>query len=284
MEFEEINETVFLFTDKSFYDVVAGALVLPNKLVMIDSGINLVKMKEFRSWVENKTGKKFEILIPTHFHGDHTYGNQIFNDCKIYSTEIHLEYMKMLQEWLTEDNLEREKTRLEDPKALDGLKITLPNEIFEQQIVLVDDDVEIIVKHTGGHTSDSTYIYCPNYKVLFTGDNLFVNSYPYGGHSSCNPDIWIDVYKEFLSLNVEKIIPGHGTVTDKEYVKKSLEIFEEIRKTMKNLSSKGKKKDHIVDYCYKKYFPPKEDDKSGDEDFSIGTMKRWYDFWIEGKK
>ena len=42
MDYQKINDQIYYYTDKTFYDVVAGAIVLPNKLVMIDSGIHLM--------------------------------------------------------------------------------------------------------------------------------------------------------------------------------------------------------------------------------------------------
>ena len=277
MGFEKINENLYLTTDETFYDVVAGAIVLPTKLVMVDSGINLIEMKKFREWVEKSTGKKFEILTTTHFHGDHSYGNQIFKDCKIIVPKIHQDYMKLVKEWLTEENLAKEKSRMADPKALDGLEIIIPADTFEDQYTITDENVEVIIKHTGGHTIDSSYVYCPQYKILFTGDNLFVNSNPYGGHSTCNPDVWMDVYKEFLSLDVDIIVPGHGPITDKKYIEKSLKEFEDIKKEMKELVKKKIPKEDIVKKIYNNYF------KTEDEDTSLeySTVNQFYKVWIE---
>lgn len=280
MGFEKVKENIYLYTNETFYDVVAGAIELPTKLVMIDTGINLIEIKEFRDWVEKTTGKKFEILFLTHFHGDHTYGNQVFSDCRIISPKIHLEYMKMLKEHLTPENIEKEQSRLKNLRALEGLEITLPTETFEGQFEIKDGDVKVIIKHTGGHTIDSSYVYCPNYKVLFTGDNLFVNSYPYGGHSSCNPETWLEVYREFLTLDVETIIPGHGFVTDKSYIEKEITFMEAFKETLKELASKGVAEEKILEECFQKFFPSKDTDD--DTSFQTSTVKRWYDYWVKG--
>ncbi len=284
MGYKKVKENIYFYTDPNFYDVVAGAIELPTKLVMIDTGINLLEIKEFREWVEKTTGKKFEILFITHFHGDHSLGNQVFSDCRIISPKIHLEYMKMLKEHFTPENIEKEQSRLKDPRALEGLEITLPTETFEGQFEIQDGDVKVIIKHTGGHTSDSSYVYCPNYKVLFAGDNLFVNSYPYGGHSSCNPETWLEVYREFLTLDVETIVPGHGPVTDKSYIEKEITFMEDFKETLKELSSKGVAEEKILEECFQKFFPPQETDSDDDIPFRTSTVKRWYDHWVKGEE
>ncbi|MBN1330174.1 MAG: MBL fold metallo-hydrolase [Candidatus Heimdallarchaeota archaeon] len=282
MVFEKINEHIYLTRDESFYDVVSGAIVLPTQLVMIDTGIHLGKMKEFREWVEKETGKQFKVLFITHFHGDHTFGNQIFSDCRIISPTIQSDYLKMLKDYLTDENIAKEQSRLEDPKALEGFEMTIATETFLDRFELIDGDVQVIVKHVGGHTNDSTYIYCPTFRALFAGDNLFVDSHPYGGHSSCNPDVWMDVYKEFLSLDVEIIIPGHGPVTNKSYVEKSLTNLELIKKTMKELVKEGKSDDETKEIIFQRYFPSKELGKPEDNDLNKSTVKRWFDVWIKG--
>ncbi|NHJ84521.1 MAG: MBL fold metallo-hydrolase [Asgard group archaeon] len=282
MGFEKVNDYIYITKDESFYDVVAGAIVLPTKLVMIDTGIHIGKMREFREWVEKETGKKFEVLFLTHFHGDHTFGNQVFSDCRIICPTIQADYLKMLKEYLTEERIAKEQSRLEDPKALEGFEMTLATETFVDQYKLIDDEIVVIAKNVGGHTNDSTYIYCPNYKVLFAGDDLFVDSYPYGGHSTCNPDTWMDVYNEFLSLDVDIIIPGHGVVTDKSYVKKSLASFEFMKKTMKDLADEGKSEDEVKEIFNQKFFPLKETDRPEDNELNRGTINRWYNVWIKG--
>jgi len=52
MTFEKINENLYLYKEEDYFDVVMGAIVLPSKIVMIDSGINISKAKEFREFVE----------------------------------------------------------------------------------------------------------------------------------------------------------------------------------------------------------------------------------------
>ncbi len=280
MGYKKVKENIYLYTDETFHDVVAGAIELPTKLVMIDTGLNLIEIKKIREWVEKNTGKKFEILFSKQFHGDLTNGNQGFSDWRIISPKIHLEYMKMVKELLTPENLEKEQSRLKDPRALEGLEITLPTETFEGQFEIQDGGVKIVIKNTGGHTIDSSYIYCPNYKVLFAGDNLFVNSSPYGGHSTCNPETWLEVYREFLTLDAETIIPGHGPVADKSYIEKEISFMESFKETAKELASKGVAEEEILESCYQTFFPPKDSEE--DDSFQRNTVKRWYDVWIKG--
>ena len=71
-----------------------------------------------------------------------------------------------------------------------------------------------------GHTASETAVYIPEEKVVFTGDNLnlgipiFIKSLP---------DAWLDSLTAIKQLDVEKIVPGHGQVSDKS----SIELMRE---------------------------------------------------------
>ncbi|MCG3253805.1 MAG: MBL fold metallo-hydrolase [Candidatus Heimdallarchaeota archaeon] len=283
MIYEKFGENIFVMIDELFYDVVVGAIELPTKLIMIDTGTNLRKIKEFREEVEKVTKKKFETVFITHYHGDHIIGNQHFSDCDIIGSKWTLERLNIgIPKW-TDEVIENQKKRIDDPLALEGLKLTPLNKSFEGQMEISDGDVKVLVKQTGGHTKGSSYIYCPNYKVLFGGDNLFIGSYPWGGEETCDPDKWIDTYKEFLSMDVDYFVPGHGPVSDKEPIKYILAYFELVKSTMLEMSSVGKSEKEILKKCYNLDFFLINEEEKGDVEMKELTLKKWYDVWVQTK-
>ena len=281
---EKINENIFVMIDELFYDVVVGAIALPSKLIMIDTGMNLRKIKEFKEKVEKETNKKFDSVFITHYHGDHIIGNQLFNECKIYASKWTFERLVSTKDQWTEEVIEHQKSRIDDPEALEGLVITTPNQSFKDEFVIKDGNVEVIIKTTGGHTKGSSYVYCPNYKVLFAGDNLFINSYHWGGDATCDPDAWINALKEYLSMDIDYFVPGHGPVSDKEPVEYILNYFELVKKTMFNMHKQGKSKEEILKKCYHLDFYSVDENNEEDIEMKELTLKKWYEVWIEGKK
>jgi len=255
MTFTKLNDNIFLFIDESYFDVVVGAIILPSKIVIIDSGISNEKQKEFREYVEKETGKICEFFLLTHYHGDHIGGIQTYSDCKIVVSEPAYEILK-------------EKKNI---PILDG------KNFFE----IIDDEVKVIFKQTGGHSSDSAYIYCPNYKVLFAGDNLFENMYPYGQDKSSDPDVWISVLVEYLNFDVDYYIPGHQNVCNKQTIKQYIEFIKSLKILMQKLHSEGKSRAAIIEHCfnlnpflhteiYEKLKPLRQT-----------TLERWYDLWVK---
>jgi len=247
---------------------------------MFDTGTNIRKAKIFKEEIEKKTDKKIEIVINSHYHGDHFIGNQVFSDARIISSEIT---QKRIQEGVskwTDEVIENAKKRIDDPLALEGLIPTSPKESFNGQMEIEDGGVKIILKQTGGHTDGSIYAYYPEYKVLFAGDNLFVTSYPWGGEESCNPDDWINAFKEYLSLDLDYIIPGHGPAINKEKLAYSLNYFEQVKETMKQMNADGKPEEEILEKCFNIEFYPIHPQNKGDHGGKKTTLKKWYNFWI----
>ena len=284
MKLETINEKIYYHLDELFYNVIFGAIVLPSKIVMIDTGINLRKAKKFKEEIENKTGKKIEIIIITHYHADHYIGNQVFPDARIIASEITKNrIIGYLDDW-TDEVIEGQKKRIDDSLALEGLVITPPNESFKEQMELEDKGVKIILKQTGGHSDGSSYVYCPEYKVLFAGDNLFVTSYPWGGEETCNPDHWISAFKEYLSLDVEHIIPGHGPAINKKKLEYSLNYFKQLKDTMKQMNAEGKPEEEILKKCFNIEFYPIHPQNKGSIGGKQATLKKWYDHWVGEKE
>lgn len=283
MVFEKVNENLYLLIDESYYDTISCAIVLPSRLIMVDSGIHVPKMKEFRKYVEKETGKTFDTLILTHHHSDHVTGNQVFSDCRIIATKTVAQKIKSWKKNMTPEMLERRKEMLTDKTAYDGLEPTIANEIFDDYLEIIDEDIKLVIKRTGGHTVGSTYVYCPKYRFLIAGDNLLSNFPPYGADPSSNPDVWINTLKEYLTLGVEKFIPGHGEVSTDKLVKYMIEVIEKIRDFIKKGVSTGKTEEDIVNEGYDKNFYPIGDDDSFEAHAMRITLSNWYKFWSEKK-
>ncbi|MBD3190902.1 MAG: MBL fold metallo-hydrolase [Candidatus Heimdallarchaeota archaeon] len=274
LEIEKVTDNIFAVVDRSTIGNVA-AFVLPSKIAVIDSGMNIPLVKKFREHVEKESNKKTEILILTHFHGDHIFGNQVFSDCRIIATKPLADRMtESLETDWTEEKLEQWKQEAEDPSMLEELEITLPNETFDEEMQIKDKNITLQIKRTGGHTEGSTYVYCPEYKALVAGDNLFIKRYPWGGDKTADPDKWIDTLEEYLSLEIDYFIPGHGSISTKEEVQEFLDYLRKVKQLIQDMNAKGKNKEEILKACHEiEFYPPSR------EESKKMTLERWYEVW-----
>jgi hypothetical protein len=89
--------------------------------------------------------------------------------------------------------------------------------------------------------------------VLITGDNL-LSCY---AQVFSNGKILLDLYRSWESLDVKHIIPGHGFVVDKEYLRNVRTYFEDLIQALKELKAQGLTINQVLkhvdvpEYCYK---------------------------------
>jgi glyoxylase-like metal-dependent hydrolase (beta-lactamase superfamily II) len=255
-----------------------GAIRFPKYAVAIDAGMYPAVAKRFRSYIERETKVPVKKLILTHYHGDHVFGSQIFRDCQIISSCVLATQMieAAQNQWKIEKLKESAKMRPESygKLNLDKLKITFPTEIFEETMLLTDDEFKIVIKRVGGHTAGSTYAYFPMEQVLFVGDLIFSKMFPWGGDPTVDPDEWIAALKEFLQMDVQKIVPGHGPLCDLTEVQTYLDFIEQTTKIMKELILEGRTREEVVNFNgYPEFYTPEAVDRR------IDTFERWHEIY-----
>jgi glyoxylase-like metal-dependent hydrolase (beta-lactamase superfamily II) len=204
---------------------------------------------------------KPRFLINTHWHGDHTGGNEIFGEFATIISQINVR-----RRLSTESTV---RGRAFKPLA----KIGLPLITFESSLSVHFNAEEIRVVHfPSGHTDGDGVIFFTNSNVVHMGDNFFRDRFPFvdmesGGSVQGLTKNIADIIA-LLRADV-KIIPGHGplsTITDlKNYHQMLVETTDTVRKGM----AAGKN----LETLKKEGFPAKY------KDWGTGFIKT--DAWVE---
>ncbi|MFX0062677.1 MAG: MBL fold metallo-hydrolase [Candidatus Hermodarchaeota archaeon] len=209
-----------------------SGIILQNYSVVVDTTSYRKTAELFRQNFERKFETPIKYLIYTHYHGDHIFGAPVFKDIPIISSIMTLENLnnrdtlKPLEEW-------KSSLIVEEPELTEGIEILKPSICFQKQLILRDDDLSLEIHHSGGHTSGSSYIYFPAEKALFTGDLIFQDIYPYAGDQTCNPNVWIAQLENFQKMDVETIIPGHGSILNgRKALNKHVAFYKSLKRVV----------------------------------------------------
>jgi cyclase len=173
------------------------------------------------------------LVINTHQHSDHTWGNQLFH-CPILAHRLCGEAMAAnLEDAWRLDRIwasiaERSQT---DPRwagemrqKITGLEITLPSEVFATERDMDMDGLHLHVEHVGGHSPGSSIVWLPERRVLFSGDLLFVGRYPFIGDADI-PAL-ISALRRIRAFEAQAIVPGHGPLCDDEAIQGMLDYIQ----------------------------------------------------------
>lgn len=231
---EKITDSIYAHTEGKTIGNV-GLIATDNGNFVIDTSMFPAMARDIRIEVGKiKTGK-LSAAIWTHYHGDHSFGSQAFNDSPIYAHKSAAYNFKTqyspdkVGEMLANQTEERQK-------LMEGLEITPPTKLFESSPYHLDENKSIVLYQVGGHTDGSTLIYYKEEEVVFAGDNLFENVYPWGGDPSASPYDWIQAMEKIKELNPKIIIPGHGGVLyDLKETEKFKTYFSKIIETSEKM-------------------------------------------------
>jgi len=211
----------------------AGGLSLRNFCIAIDSTMYVKTGELLRKNLESHFGVPVKYLVVTHYHGDHIFGFKPFKDVCILSSELTSKIM------LNKETKSRYQDFIKDLAKEgpigEGIEYIIPTLLFTDKLIIQDDDLHIEIYRSGGHTAGSSYVVFPHDKVVFAGDLIFENTFPYAGDPTCNPELLIKALEEMRNLNAEIYIPGHGPILKgATSLDRHINFYKDIRKIIKD--------------------------------------------------
>jgi cyclase len=228
--------------------------------IVIDTSISPTDMQARLDAVDAKASD-VGLVINTHFHTDHTWGNQLFA-CPLLSHRACLDQMmaNLADEWSPEELAAWIKERAKsDPEQAEeaqrkwaNLAIVLPTETFEDRYETTIGDVELHVIHFGGHTPGSSVVWLPETRVLFAGDLIFEGRYPFIFHADI--PVLIDALKRLPEFGARTIVPGHGAPCGTAEIDALTGYLEESwLRTAGHLAQGHSEDETVADPAYPKY-------------------------------
>ena len=216
-----------------------GAVVVNERdVLVVDSHMTPTAARAMLADLAKITDKPVRYLINTHFHFDHTHGNEAFGpdveivahefthhkvatgDTKrgrgyegfIGSTPQTVERMRAgLDELSDEDRAAMEQRIAFMMKVYEESEAVVPRAptlALREAVTLYRGGREIRLLHVGrGHTGGDVIVYLPGEKALISGD-LLTAGLPYMGDAFV-PE-WVGTLDEVAALDIEVILPGHG--------------------------------------------------------------------------
>ena len=230
----EIEPGIFMVEAKGgFGGGNMAVLVGDSHIAMIDDGLPPLA-ENLLTHVTETAGGPIDFMVNTHVHGDHAGGNAAFAD---KGTIV-----------FAHDNIR--KRLLEDSSAAGGPG-GLPVITFGDGVTFHLGKIEARVKHLPkAHTDGDAVIHFPGANVIHTGDILFHGIFPFidldnggtvDGYIAAQQEIWS------MADDETKIIPGHGSLTDKAGMKTDIDILIDGRAMVKALLDQGDSSDDVLE-------------------------------------
>jgi cyclase len=201
----KLTENVYAGTN--FRGCNSSFVVTAEGTVVIDTPMVPAEARKWRDDV-SKYGE-IKYVINGEPHNDHVAGN-----CWMGGTLVAHEGTREAIKHNSQEALEGQmKWMALDALPLDkNFRYRLPDITFTDEMHLYLGKHSFHLFHVPGHTPSEIAVYVPEERVLFTSDNVIM-----GMPIMINavPDAWLKSLKKLQTLDVDKIVPGHGPVADK---------------------------------------------------------------------
>jgi cyclase len=212
-----------------------------NGVIMVDGQFAPLHDK-IQAAVTAVSNEPIRYLVNTHYHGDHTGGNEGFAKDGAVVT-AHENVAKRLAAGTT-NGLTGAKT----PPAPEG---AVPTKTYTTEMTLQAGGREAVLRHfDNAHTDGDTYVYFPDANVLATGDIVTLGA-RYPNIDFANGGTikgMIAATDAFLALanNDTKVVPGHGPLTDRAGMAVYHDMLVKAQDRVASLIAEGKSLDDAV--------------------------------------
>lgn len=199
-----------------------GVIATERGAVIVDSMTFRMQGAQIREAAEKVGRGPTQAIINTHYHRDHTHGNPAFAaGTKVWATQRTRDYL----------------LHFDAPYWEGGASGTLPNQTVADAHDLLVGGKTIRLQHLGrGHTGGDLVVLFVEDRVLHAGDLFFNGRYPRvdleAGGSLREWDATLD---RVLALDFDRVIPGHGPVSDRE----GLRAFQRFLRELWSLAEQG---------------------------------------------
>jgi cyclase len=223
-------------------------IALDDGLVFVDTGLSTSLARRFRQAMEKRFARPTQALALTHAHVDHILGMDAFADVPVVAAEVKRAFFERLAavEW-TDERIAAFATVF--PSFREDVREArpfVPTAFFAEETTIGPTGRGLVIRRTGGHSADSSYVYYAPERVLVAGDLVQADRRPYFGEPDTDLGAWKAALRFWYGMEVDVVCPGHGPVVGREYLRGIWEYFEALEAAVSRLKAEGVPLERVV--------------------------------------
>ena len=226
----------------------AGFVIGDDGVLVVDSFINVDAARALVGEIHRLTPKPIRYVVNTHYHLDHTGGDQALRDAGALSI-AH----RNVRGWVRVNNINLFGDRITPEVRARIAALPLPDVVTDKDLTVWLGSRKIVVQTVLGHTGGDLTIFVPDAHVLFTGDMLWRKISPNLIDGSVKE--WTATNEDFMRMSgvaQATFVPGHGDVANV----KDVQDFRSYLLDLRRLVVEGRKA-RLKDDKLSQYVGPK---------------------------
>jgi glyoxylase-like metal-dependent hydrolase (beta-lactamase superfamily II) len=222
----EVGPRVFVRRYRFFDQDIVAVLGDGGEVLVVDTRSSPAQAREILDDLRELHAGPVSVVVNTHGHGDHVFGNAQLRPAPIWGHER----CKVMVDTTGEAQLAAARAELPDLAAeLAEVVLDPPDKLFADTATIDLGGREIRLAYLGrGHTDNDIVISIPDAGVLCAGDLLENGAPPYFGDGY--PIDWPATVERLLAMTGDRtvVVPGHGDPAGLAFVQSSLEALRSI--------------------------------------------------------
>jgi cyclase len=188
----------------------AGFVIGDDGVLVVDSFFNLESARALIAQIHRLTPKPIRYVVNTHYHLDHTGGDQALRD----AGAIIIAH-RNVRGWVRTNNANLFGDSITPELRAQIAALPLPDVTTDKDLTVWLGSRKVVVRTVLGHTGGDLTVFVPEAKVLFTGDLLWRKIPPNLIDGSVKQWAATDAdFERMPDAAHTTYVPGHGEVAD----------------------------------------------------------------------
>jgi glyoxylase-like metal-dependent hydrolase (beta-lactamase superfamily II) len=219
----------------------AGFVIGPDGVLVIDTFEDPAAATALLDAIRAKTRAPVHYVIDTHYHLDHTAGNNVFA-----AAGATVMAQQNVRTWERSQNLKFFGADATPEQKRFVATLGLPSVTYKGDITIWLGDRKVIVRTLEGHTGGDSTVVIPDARVVFTGDLFWNHTLPNlidadSREQIASNDTLVHDYPDAT------FVPGHGNIGRAADVRAFRDYLTALRKAVAAARQSGKSGDALVD-------------------------------------
>jgi len=211
----------------------AGFVIGDDGVLVVDAFFTQDAARALVAEIHRLTPKPIRYVVNTHYHADHTGGDQALRD----AGAIIIAH-RNVRGWVRTNNINLFGDRITPGLKAKIAALPLPDLTTDKDLTVWLGSRKVVVQTVLGHTGGDLTIFVPDAKVLFTGDLMWRKVAPNLIDGSVRE--WTATDADFIRMSDSAhitYVPGHGDIADL----KDVEDFRAYLLDLQRLVAGGRK-------------------------------------------
>lgn len=220
----------------------AGFVIGDDGVLVVDSFFNPLAAQALVSEIHRLTPKPIRYVVNTHYHIDHTGGDQVLRN----AGAVIIAH-RNVRGWLRTNNINLLGDRITPALKEQIGQLPLPDIVTDKNLTVWLGSRKVVVQTVLGHTGGDLAIFVPDAKVLFAGDLLWRKVPPNLIDGSVKE--WAATDDEFAHMADAahiNYVPGHGDVAGVADVREFRAYLLDLRRLVSEGRKAGLKNDALA--------------------------------------